>query len=246
MIVSGILRDIDYYLRAVAPVEHPCGAAPLAIDYRELLVDDEVDGGDTRGLSALGLDRWAAWIRKDESLVGRPVFALAVERALADAKDSSTPALVRLRSTALHELAHAIEDRETDATRNIDPETFVPALHRNLRAQRPAYRSRNQHGPRWWRTYLVLVARGTVIAPKLLPVSYLDPWVEMYGYAVAGDARRWIDAARTDAELLDLPIVDAAARRVPALDELFDIVSRHHAAVDSAAQKEGVPHARVA
>ena len=113
---SLILADADSYARGLAPVEL-AGCPAVAIDYDELGIDNSVDGGRSRGLSAFGLDRFAAIIRRDDRLVGRPIVAVAIDRAIADAIGHPAPATVarcNLRRTLAHELAHAVLDRVAD------------------------------------------------------------------------------------------------------------------------------------
>lgn len=218
------LLDLDAFTRVIAPHEHPTFSAPLAVDYAELLIDAGVDGGGSRGLSAHGLDKFAAWLRRDDSLIGRPVHAVAIGRAARDvavAHDCYAVALVELRRTSAHEIAHAVADRLVDHDFHLDPREYRPWLHDRLRAARPTFGSASSHGPPWWRTFITLVARGETIAPRLLPVDSLAAWCRMYGYGSAGDVRAWIDAAKTDPDYLDLPLVEIPHRNVPALDELL-------------------------
>jgi hypothetical protein len=211
-----LLRQADAYLRVVAPTECPHWSACLVVTYDELEIDAAVDGEDSRGLSVRGMDRFAAWLRQDDTLVGRPVFALATGRV-----PPTLGGLVELRRTSLHELAHAVLDRQADRDFNFDPPAYRPWLHERVRSARPTFGSKRGHGPDWWRVFMTLVARGETIASRLMPIETVEPWVSMYGYSAAGNARQWVDAAKSDPDYLDLPLVELPARNTPAFDELL-------------------------
>jgi len=211
-----MVRQVDAYLRVVAPTECPRWSACLIVDYVDLKIDKAVDGEDSCGLSAHGMDQFAAWLRQDDTLVGRPVFALATGRV-----SPTLEGLVELRRTSLHELAHAVLDRQADREFSVEPPVYRSWLHERLRKARPTFRSKNGHGPDWWRVFITLVARGETIASRLMPIETVEPWVSMYGYSAAGNARQWVDAAKSDPDYLDLPLVDLPARNMPAFDELL-------------------------
>ena len=211
-----IVRQVEAYLRVVAPTECPQWSAGLVVTYDELKIDKAVDSEDSRGVSAHGMDRFAAWFRQDDTLVGRPVFGLATGRV-----PPTLAGLVELRRTSLHELAHAVLDRQADRDFNVEPPVYRSCLHDRLRAALPTFRSTTDHGPAWWRVFVTLVARGETIASRLMPVDTIEPWVSMYDYSAAGNAREWVDAAKSDPDYLDLPLVDLPARNTPAFDELL-------------------------
>ena len=91
-----IVRQVEAYLRDVAPTECPQWSAGLVVTYDELKIDKAVDSEDSRGVSAHGMDRFAAWFRQDDTLVGRPVFGLATGRV-----PPTLAGLVELRRTGL-------------------------------------------------------------------------------------------------------------------------------------------------
>lgn len=233
-----VLQTLDVTLRVVAPFEHPSGAAELVLSFEELELGPAVCPS-VRGLSAHGLDDFAAMVRRDDSLRGRPVFAVGVDRVFAKwsrevpgAKpDHMVPlAVFDLRRTSLHELAHAVDDRQhppaVEARRF--PEWLAATLSSigDARLGKPG----TAHGPAWWRRYATLVARLEAFVPELVDWPDLQSEAVQYGYATAADARQWVAAAKTAPGFMDAPLLDLAGIPCPAFDALLDSLSPKTAA----------------
>lgn len=227
--VRRIAREIDALVRVVAPIEHPPGAASLVLTFRETGIGSGFCR-PLRGFSADGLDRYAAWLRRDDSLAGRPVFAVGIERILDDSKtlrndgpswSDVEAATEAARGVSLHELAHAVQARLSRPREEIDPEAYPDWLRKQFSAIAENLNATESHGPGWWRTYVVLVARAKSAASKIAPVASLRKCVATYGYGKPEDADEWIAAAATDPGYLDAPLAEIPSRSCPGFDELL-------------------------
>jgi hypothetical protein len=216
--VADALADLDAIIRTVAPHEHPAGASRLVLTFAELGLDE--DAATAGGFSASGLDRHAALVRQDPSLVGRPVVALAISRDLAD-EHAADVALPLLRHVVLHELAHAVLARADDASVDYDAAEYAAWLETSTATPSSPGREAAAHDRRWWLIFVYLAARAATIAPALVPVCTLRPAAKAYGYGFASPDE-WIDAVRTDPDYLDVPLAEITRRDVPAITDLFD------------------------
>lgn len=213
-----ILRELDNLLRVVAPVEHPPGAAALVLTFADVGI-----GGDFAppilGFSASNLDTYAADLRRDPSLVGRPVFVVSVERLVADR--SIEAATSAARAVALHELAHAILARAEGPRTVVSPEDFPAWVRSQLTGTREELVAHPAHGPDWFRVYVYAVARLAAVAPRVVALERFGLDVETYGYGTSRLAREWIAAAQTDPGFFDCALATVPARECPAIDRLL-------------------------
>lgn len=218
--VSRMLRKLDSVLRIVAPFEHPAGATGSVVTFEELRLPESVAPG-LRGLWAAGLDRFAATIRGDETLVGRPVVAVAVERFLVDHAGNVPAASFAARATLLHELAHAATSKP--AKKADDVREYRSWLRDGLEIieATDSFSAPSAHGPDWWLVFVVLLARLHAVEPSLVPFFRFRSAADQYGYAIPSGADDWLEAVATAPKLLDCPLVDVEAIPCPALDELF-------------------------
>jgi hypothetical protein len=225
--VHELLRELDAVLRVVAPVEHPAGASPLVLTFAELDIEPDFVPR-LHGLAARNLDTFAAWLRHDESLVGRPVMALALDRVIPSATFAGRldrdHALNDLRYAALHELAHSVAHRAEAPVEQVKPAEFQAWLRGKLSAVAPAdlFASPTAHDLNWWARYVVATARLATAAPRVYSAKHFSAAAQRYGYADQHDATEWISAAQADGQLFVGSIIDAATRRNQELSRLLD------------------------
>lgn len=225
--VRELLRELDAVLRVVAPVEHPPTASPLVLTFAELEIGPDFMPG-LHGLAAHNLDTFAAWLRHDDSLVGRPVVALAIDRVIRSATFAGRldrdQALESLRDSLLHELAHAVAHPVETPAEHVEPAEFRSWLRERLTSV-PAstlFSSPTAHDAGWWTRYVVATARLATVAPRVYPAKSFSAAAKRYGYADQHDAAEWISAAQADDELFAGTILDAASRPSQELSRLLD------------------------
>jgi hypothetical protein len=225
-LVARLQADADAILRLVAPDDCPVWSPSLVLAFDAIGVDSNIQP-TLHGLSAAGLDNFAAWHFDNPALRGRPVFAVNVARIIRDA-GSEESAFAIVRDVSLHELSHAVS-RTYSATLD-DPAGFIGRVTAEVTSASFEPRSPASHDAGWWRRYSVLIARMVEAAPDLAPVGQYAVAGSSYGFCRGGegadrlatDAAKWINAARSMPNYTTGRIAEVAARPCPKFDNLLD------------------------
>ncbi len=228
-LAAELLAEADAILRLVAPDECPPWSAPLPLSFEALGMDAGIRP-ILHGFSAAGLDNFAAWHFSSPAIKSRPVFAINTSRIVEDARDQAS-ALAIARSTAAHELAHAVARTYPDAID--DPAGFIARVTADVESATFEPRSPAAHDGRWWRRYTLLVARMIKATPDAAPLGYYAIAGVAYGFCRGGadhdhgatDAAKWLVAAASTPDYMIGPIAEVAARPCPKFDSLLAHVS---------------------
>ena len=228
-LAARLQADADAILRLVAPDDCPVWSPSLVLAFDAIGVDSNIQP-TLHGLSAAGLDNFAAWHFDNPALRGRPVFAVNVARIIRDA-GSEESAFAIVRDVSLHELSHAVE--RTYSASLDDPAGFIAGAVAYITSASFEPRAPSSHDAGWWRRYSLLIARTVEAAPDLAPVGQYAVAGSSYGFCRGGegadrlatDAAKWLNAARSTPNYMTGPIVEVASRPAPWFDELLAHVS---------------------
>lgn len=209
-----IIGEVDAIIRTAAPVECPAWSSRIALTFAEIGMPP-FRRPIIYGLTLDGLDRHAAAALGDESLVGRPVFAIDVGTIAATVPDANVIAFAR--DTALHELAHVVARPAVE----VATDDYIGLVRSSVECPTFDVSDSDSHDAAWWRRYITLLARVDTIAGRLTPWREMSRAAQSYGYGGIASAR-WIAAAKTVPGYLDGSIMEAAALRCPEFDRLIE------------------------
>jgi len=208
-----LLREVDCLLRVIARHECPPGSSRLAVSFAELNIPT-IRSRAVLGFVQPKLHRLAADRLRDDSLIGRPVFAIDVDRLTPLGFEA---AATSARDTAMHELAHAVALTPADG----DTDRLVGFLSDSLASDSLNVLDPDSHDAGWLRRYMTLAARLDSIAPRLVPTAKIEAASERYGFG-AVPTHRWIAAAKTTPDIHSGPLAEVAGRPCPAFDQLLE------------------------
>ncbi len=211
-VADQLLREVDALLRVIAQDDCPPGTSRIAFSFSELKIPPV---GSVCGFVHPKLHQLAADVLRDPALVGRPVFAIDVDRLAPMRFDD---AVASARSTAMHELAHAVALPCGDGS--ID--TLIASLTASLSSPSLDVLDPKNHDAAWWRRYMTLAARLDYVALQLVPTREIEAASRLYGFSRGATASQWIAAASATPGLHAGPIAEVAARACPAFDQLID------------------------